>query len=39
MEDARVNESCTELTALEELISILKEEVVRIKHDHPVILY
>lgn len=39
VEDARVNESCTELTTLEELISILEEQIVWIKHDHPVILH
>lgn len=39
MEDARVNESCTELSTLEKLIGFLEKEVVSIKHDHSVIVH
>lgn len=39
MKDARVDEDCTELPTLEQLIRFLEEKVIRIKHDHPLILH
>jgi hypothetical protein len=37
MEDAGVDEDCTELSTLEKLISSSKEKIVSIKHDDPLI--
>lgn len=39
MEDARVDEDCTEVATLKQLICILKEKIVRIEHDHSFIFY
>lgn len=39
MEDAGVDEDCTKLATLEQFISFLEEKVIRIEHDHPVIVH
>lgn len=39
VEDTRVDENCTKLTTLEELVRLLKEEVVGIQHHHPIVVY
>lgn len=39
VEDTRVDENCTKLTTLEELVGLLKEEVVGIQHHHPIVVY
>ena len=38
MKDARIDEYSTELATLEEFIGLSDKNVVRIKHDHPLIL-
>lgn len=39
MEDAGVDEDSTKLATLEQLICVLEEEVIGIKHYHPVIVH
>lgn len=39
MKDAGINENCTKLATLEQLVCFLKEKVVGIKHNHPVIVH
>ena len=39
MEDAGVDENCTKLATLEQLIGFLEEEVVGVEHNHPVVVH
>lgn len=39
MENARIDKDSTKLSTLKQLIRILKEEVVSVQHDHPVIVH
>lgn len=39
VEDARIDEDGTKLSTLKQLISVLKEEVVCVQHDDPVIVH
>lgn len=39
MEDAGVDENSTELATLEQLVCFSEEEVVGIKHNHPLVVH
>lgn len=39
VEDARIDEHCTKLATLEQLICVSEEEVIGIEHYHPVVFH